>query len=292
MQRTTTHRVPALVWLGAALGLASATLAAAPPTLESLGLQPSTRAAGAQSTPGWRVPQLILVSPYLHDSVGELKEAAPGVRFIELPQASARDVANADATLGVCSAEVLAKATRLQWIQWLGAGVETCVQQPLLREHHLLLTNMQRTAAPSMAEHVIALMLALSRHLDYFLREQSQAHWAQEDTPQLTDLEGKTVLVVGLGGIGTEVARRAHALGMRVTATRASGHTGPDFVSYVGLPDELPKLAPARLTTSLTARPSPPRRRRHFQRGVLRRVEAHERYFLNVGHAAGERRER
>jgi len=48
---------------------------------------------------------------------------------------------------------------------------------------------------------------------------------------------------VGLGGIGTEVARRAHALGMRVVATRASGHNGPDFVSYVGLPDELLKLA-------------------------------------------------
>lgn len=240
MQRTTTHRVPALVWLGAALGLASATLAAAPPTLESLGLQPS--GPPVREHAGWRVPQLILVSPYLHDSVGELKEAAPGVRFIELPQASARDVANADATLGVCSAEVLAKATRLQWIQWLGAGVETCVQQPLLREHHLLLTNMQRTAAPSMAEHVLALMFAESRHLDYFWRQQELGHWA-EDTPQLTDLEGKTVLVVGLGGIGTEVARRAHALGMRVTATRASGHTGPDFVSYVGLPDELPKLA-------------------------------------------------
>jgi len=57
--------------------------------------------------------------------------------------------------------------------------------------------------------------------------------------PRLQDLEGKTVLIVGLGGIGTEVAKRAHAFGMRVTATRASGRTGPDYVSYIGLPDEL-----------------------------------------------------
>ncbi len=56
-------------------------------------------------------------------------------------------------------------------------------------------------------------------------------------------IEGKTVLVVGLGGIGTEVAKRAHALGMTVTAVRASGHEGPDYVSYVGLPSELRRLA-------------------------------------------------
>jgi phosphoglycerate dehydrogenase-like enzyme len=118
------------------------------------------------------------------------------------------------------------------------------VQQPLLRERNVLLTNLQRTMGPSMAEHVLGLMLALSRHLDYFLKEQQQATWVrQESSPQLADLDGKTVLVVGLGGIGTEVARRANALGMRVVATRASGRSGPDFVSYVGLPDELLKLA-------------------------------------------------
>jgi phosphoglycerate dehydrogenase-like enzyme len=56
-------------------------------------------------------------------------------------------------------------------------------------------------------------------------------------------IAGKTALVVGLGGIGTEFARRAHALGMKVTATRNSGRGGPEFVSYVGRPDELLTLA-------------------------------------------------
>src|SRR5207302_9932889 len=61
--------------------------------------------------------------------------------------------------------------------------------------------------------------------------------------PQLAGLDGKAGRAVGVGGIGTEVARRAHGFGMRVIATRASGRTGPDYVSYVGLPDELLKLA-------------------------------------------------
>ena len=57
------------------------------------------------------------------------------------------------------------------------------------------------------------------------------------------DLEGRTLLVVGLGGIGTAVASRAHGLGMRVIATRSSRREGPEFVAYVGLADELNTLA-------------------------------------------------
>jgi len=56
-------------------------------------------------------------------------------------------------------------------------------------------------------------------------------------------LAGKTLLVVGLGGIGTEVASKAHGLGMNVVATRASGEGKPDFVSHVGAPGDLLELA-------------------------------------------------
>jgi phosphoglycerate dehydrogenase-like enzyme len=210
--------------------------------IEKLGLHVASQPV--RERPGWQSPRIVLVNPELHELLPQLQQAASGAKLIEMTAASPRDIAAADVALGVCSAEVLAKAKQLQWIQWLAAGVERCVQQPLVRERHILLTNLQRTMGPSMAEHVMGMMLVLSRHLDYFLREQQQAHWAKEGSrPQLADLEGKTVLVVGLGGIGTEVARRAHAFGMRVIATRASGRNGPDYVSYVGLPDELLKLA-------------------------------------------------
>jgi phosphoglycerate dehydrogenase-like enzyme len=197
-----------------------------------------------RNRPGWRPPRVVLINKEMEELLPALKQAAPGAKLIELSAATPKEIAAADATIGVCSTEVLAQAKQLQWIQWPAAGVDRCVQQPALHERHLLLTNLQRTMGPSMAEHVLGMMLALSRHFEYFMRQQQEAHWAREDaTPQLADLEGKTVLVVGLGGIGTEVARRAHALGMHVVATRASGRSGPDFVSYVGLPDELLKLA-------------------------------------------------
>jgi phosphoglycerate dehydrogenase-like enzyme len=186
---------------------------------------------------------VILIDSSLAGLVPELSHAAPGARLIVLSTATARDIAQADATIGVCSHEVLARATHVQWIQWGSAGVERCVQEPLVQERHLLLTNTQRVAAPSMAEHVFALMLALSRQLPLFIRDQEHAHWAAgSEVPSLLDLEGKTLLVVGLGGIGTEVASRAHAFGMRIIATRATSRTASPYVTYVGLPDELLKL--------------------------------------------------
>ncbi|QIB65340.1 D-2-hydroxyacid dehydrogenase [Kineobactrum salinum] len=88
-------------------------------------------------------------------------------------------------------------------------------------------------------------MLGISRGLPAYTAAQAEREWRRELSAELHfgELTGKTMLVVGLGGIGTEIARRAHALGMRVTATRNSSREGPDFVAYVGLSDELHKLA-------------------------------------------------
>jgi phosphoglycerate dehydrogenase-like enzyme len=233
-------------WLAAASLLRAEALAAAPDPgaelIEKLGLQVASHPV--RERPGWRPPRIVLISKEMQVLLPVLQPAAPRAKLIELSSATPSQIATADAAIGVCSADLLAQAKKLQWIQWPSAGVDRCVQQPLLHERHLLLTNLQRTMGPSMAEHVLGMMLALSRHFDYFLRQQQESHWVPAAAaPQLADLDGKNVLVVGLGGIGSEVARRAHALGMRVTATRASGRNGPDYVSYVGLPDELPKLA-------------------------------------------------
>jgi phosphoglycerate dehydrogenase-like enzyme len=248
MTRRSTILAPLALCLSAAA--AAAVPAAAPAggsasaadLIDKLGLHVATRPVRERA--GWRPPRIVLINEEMLQLRAGLQQAAPGVKLVEVSAATPKEIAAADAAIGVCSAEVLAQAKQLQWIQWPAAGVDRCVQQPLVHERHLLLTNLQRTMGPSMAEHVLGMMFALSRHFDYFLRQQQQAHWSSEaTTPQLADLDGKTVLVVGLGGIGTEVARRTHAMGMRVIATRASGRTGPDFVSYVGLPDELPKLA-------------------------------------------------
>ncbi len=117
----------------------------------------------------------------------------------------------------------------------MSAGDGRCMAVPSVESRNLLVTNARGVESSTIGEHAVALAMALARGLDRFAADTKQGQWKRENSARMQVLTGKTVLVVGLGGIGTEVASRAHALGMKVTATRNSGRTGPDYVSYVGV---------------------------------------------------------
>lgn len=231
---------------------------------------------------GWRKPKRILVDGAVASMVPALQSVAPDVEFVV---ANSRDVAtqaaSADALLGICTPDVLAAGKSVKWIQLLTAGVERCVSLPAVRERNVLVTNMQRIGGPTIAEHVMALMLAFTRGLDLYIPAQARGEWQRAAPPgRIEVVQGKTLLVVGLGGIGTEVARRAHAMGMRVIATRASSRTGPDFVSYVGLPDELSKLASEADFVANTA-PLTPQTKGIFDAAFFSTMKPTA-YFINV----------
>jgi phosphoglycerate dehydrogenase-like enzyme len=229
----------------------SSSLAAEPsPTdrlVADLGLKVSP--TPVREDPAWRKPRKIVVFDRDGKRAAWLAEAVPGPTIVDAdsPADAMEKVRDADVFIGFCTHDLVEAGKELRWIQVLYAGVERCVPELAGRERPIVLTNMQRVAGPVMAEHVMALVLALARGLPEWMRAQEKGEWSPDlvDDSRMWTLDGRTMLVVGLGGIGTEVAKRAHALGMKVVATRASGRTGPDFVSYVGLPDELPKLAAA-----------------------------------------------
>ena len=152
---------------------------------------------------------------------------------------------DAGAIIGYCDKALLDAAPHVTWVQIFSAGVERCLAAEKIATGEVLLTNMQKMSSPVISEHVIALMLALTRNLPRFAAAMDDGDWARDgaSTSGMTSIENKTMLVLGLGGIGTEVARRAAALGMRVIGTRNSSREGPDFVDYVGLSDEMLTLA-------------------------------------------------
>jgi phosphoglycerate dehydrogenase-like enzyme len=206
-----------------------------------LGLRES--AVALRDRPGWAPPRKVVLMGADAERVAWMREAAPGVEVVGAPDraAAAREAADADALIGECVPEVIAAGKRLRWVQRMFAGVERCVTIPAFAERGIVLTNMQKVAGSVMAEHVLAFVFGLTRGLASYVPAQAKGEWADEAVPEsrLWEVKGRTLLVVGLGGIGTEVAKRAHALGMTVIATRNSGTDGPDYVSEVGLPDKL-----------------------------------------------------
>lgn len=152
----------------------------------------------------------------------------------------------ADAIIGECTAPTMQNAdAKLLWLHSYFVGMDSCKGLSEQQLENMIFTNTKRLSGPAIAEHTIAMMLALSKNLATYLSAQSASKWDQNlaRSSRFGELTGKTMLVVGLGGIGSQIAIRAHGLGMRVIATRNSSRQGPDYVEYVGLSDELHALA-------------------------------------------------
>jgi phosphoglycerate dehydrogenase-like enzyme len=211
--------------------------------------------APVSQSPLWRAPRKVLLLQFgigaWEGRAEAMRAAAPGVEIIAAPtRAEALAAApEADVIIGfnpeICDPQIIGAAKRLRWLASLSAGVELCMTLPAVRARSLMMTNMRGIDSPVIAEHAIALMLALAHGLDRFALDTSQGVMSRTSAARvpMQFLEGKTMLVAGLGGIGTEVARRAAGLGMDVVATRQGGTGKPDFVRHVGQPDELLALA-------------------------------------------------
>lgn len=207
-----------------------------------------------RTSPLWKAPRKVLLLEFggnVTPRVGSFRSAAAGTQFVVANDTAAAAAAavDADVIIGfnpeICDPRIINAAKQLRWLASLAAGVENCMALPAVKAKSLMMTNMRGIDAPVIAEHAIAMMLALAHGLDRFALDTAQQRWSRASAARvpMQFLEGKTLLVSGLGGIGTEVARRGAGLGMKVIATREGGSSKPDFVSYIGKPDELLTLA-------------------------------------------------
>ena len=241
----------------------------------------------SRDLPGWGPPKKLVVRD-AGDFVESLQAEFPGVRFIAAPTPAdaTAEAHDADAIIGYCSDEVVAAAEKLVWVQIFSAGAERCLAVDAIGSGAVLLTNMQKMASPVIGEHAVAMMLSLTRGLTQQAKTMPRGSWNRSigDEVGMMSVDGKTLLVVGLGGIGKAAARRAAALGMRVIATRNSSRSGPDYVDYVGLSDELPQLA-AQADVVINALPLTPETEGLFDRAFFDAVKPGV-FFVNVARGA------
>jgi phosphoglycerate dehydrogenase-like enzyme len=130
-----------------------------------------------------------------------------------------------------------AHAPQLEWIQAIGSGVGQFVPSRL-QDGSIRLTNAAGVGAVPIAEWVLARVLSVYKRLDEHAEQQRRHHWEQQ-TGSL--LAGRQAVVVGLGAIGTEVARRLRAFDVRVVGVKRSwapGASSPVADELIG-PDQL-----------------------------------------------------
>ena len=158
--------------------------------------------------------------------IADLARRHPGVRFESPPDRAAAErlLPGADVVYGVLvDAENFHLARCLRWIHVSAAGVGSLLF-PALAESEVVLTNGRGLHAISMAEHALGLMLAFARKLHLARDLQREHRWEQvglwTEPPPFGQLAGGTLGLVGLGAVGSALAERSVALGMRVIAVR------------------------------------------------------------------------
>jgi phosphoglycerate dehydrogenase-like enzyme len=148
-------------------------------------------------------------------------------------------IGEVDAMYGVINPKLLERAEELRWIQTPMAGLEHYMF-PALIESSVTMSNMQGIYSDNIADHVMGYVLIFARGFHIYLRRQLEQQWAP-GAPVIHLADG-TLGVIGLGGIGTEVAKRGAAAEMRVIATDAVRTEKPDFVDVLWGSDRLGDL--------------------------------------------------
>lgn len=195
---------------------------------------------------------------------------------------SSASVNEAEVIIGDPNAEILQGAKNLKWVQVMHAGVENMPEEMIA--HPLVLTNMQKVLAPVIAETAIALLLSLTRGLAQFAFPNfQQKKWAYNppDDVVLDDLYNKTIGIVGMGGIGSETARRLHyGFNMTVLGTDAKPIHKPEFVKELHDPGWFMQMVP-QVDVLMSAAPLTKETRGMFDEKVFGAMKSSA-YFINV----------
>jgi phosphoglycerate dehydrogenase-like enzyme len=195
---------------------------------------------------------------------------------------AAQVIAHADAAFGVIPPDLLRQAERLRWLQAPQAAPPAGYYYPELIAHPVAITNFREIYNDHIGAHVMAFVLAFARGLHHYIPQQLKREWKKlpPDTG-VVHLPEATALVVGVGGIGSEVARLASAFGMRVIGVDERRQDKPPGVAELHRAAALDELLPRADFVILTV-PHTPETEGFMNRARFRRMKRTA-FFINIG---------
>jgi phosphoglycerate dehydrogenase-like enzyme len=220
---------------------------------------------------------------YTPAEIQQIKSAGSG-KPVEFTHTATLDelykvLPEADVVFGALNAEMLSRAKSLRWMQAIEAGMEH-VLFPELIKSDVVVTNMARMFAPGLGDTAMAMLLSLTRGLQKTYIPQFEKHVWKRDF-KLVELAGMTMGIVGMGGIGSEVAKRAHyGFDMRIVATDAKPLAKPIFVDTLREPGWFMEMVP-QVDVLVSAVPLTRQTEGMFNEKVFRAMKKTA-YFINM----------
>jgi phosphoglycerate dehydrogenase-like enzyme len=188
-------------------------------------------------------PKKIVVTGMPPEAIREFQSVSPDVKVVSAERDQLiKQVADADAIFGTINPQLFQVAHKLKWVQIYSAGVET-YRFPEFIHSDVILTNCKIIQGPEIADHALALLLALTRDLNKIIPTRSKQEWAKASYHPL-ELRGKTAVIIGVGGIGSQIAQRASAFGMKVIGVDPQDIPLNPYVSRMVYPDQLDSVLP------------------------------------------------
>ncbi len=216
-----------------------------------------------------------------------LQKEFPQLQFLQLPSYDRvpEEIADTDIFIGwSLRPEQFVAAKKLRWIHSPAAAVHQLMFPELIRSD-VVVTNSTGVHGPVVAEHAITVLLALAKRLPQAMRYQARKTWAQDqlwhERPRPREVDGATVAVIGMGGIGGEFTRRAKALGMRVLAVRENPSKGTGGADEVYGPAQMDEVL-LRADYVLLCTPVTPATTGLMNEAHLKKMKP-DSYLINVG---------
>ena len=179
--------------------------------------------------------------------VQELRAVTPKARIVPVTvQNVMQEITDADAFIGEINPVQVRAGKKLRWVQIMSAGAERVLHRAGgndLRDSNIVLTNNKIVQGPEIADHAMAMLLSLTRGLPGFLADKQREDWNSRSYSGI-ELNGRTAVVVGMGGIGTQIAFRAWAHGMTVIGVDPKDIPYMPVISRVVKPDQLDSVLP------------------------------------------------
>jgi phosphoglycerate dehydrogenase-like enzyme len=221
---------------------------------------------------------------YTQEEIDKLEQEFPSCVFSQAWDDNVTDhqLEVADIIVGYPHPESVKKAKSLRWLQLSSIGVDKHAKRDLYVRSDAVLTNCHGNNGLSISDHVLGMMLLLSRNFHFYRDQQTSGVW--EKIVPSKDMFTSKLLIVGLGSVGSNLARKAKALGVTVLAIDQSGSIKPEYVDEMHTLAEIDILVP-QVDFIVLCVPTTPVTTGLFNRTRLLSIP-HDSYLINVGRGA------